>query len=66
MLSLTGNQLSGEIPANIPQLTFLENNRFTKQDIKNFMVQEKNLGVKKVQDVLVKVLKEVHNGQVEV
>lgn len=39
MLSLTGNQLSGSIPANIPALTFLDNNRYTREDIRNFILQ---------------------------
>ncbi|MGA9211621.1 leucine-rich repeat domain-containing protein [Kaistella sp.] len=43
MLSLNGNQLSGEIPETIPALTFLENNRFTKQDIKTFLLKNKSL-----------------------
>ena len=43
MLSLNGNQLSGEIPETIPALTFIDNNRFTKQDIKNFLLKEKSL-----------------------
>ena len=43
MISLVGNQLSGEIPENIPALTFLENNRYTKTDIRNFMLKEKTL-----------------------
>ena len=43
MLSLNGNQLSGEIPENIPALTFIDNNRFTKQDIKNFLLKENTL-----------------------
>lgn len=41
MLSLTGNQLSGTIPDQIPALTFLDNNRFSKQDIKTFLLKEK-------------------------
>lgn len=41
MLSLTGNQLSGEIPDGIPSLTFLENNRYSLLDIRNYMVKEK-------------------------
>lgn len=40
MLSLTGNQLSGTIPDGIPALTFLENNRFSKQEIKDFVLKE--------------------------
>ena len=43
MLSLNGNQLSGEIPETIPALTFIDNNRFTKQDLKNFLIKEKSL-----------------------
>ena len=43
MLSLTGNQLSGDIPENIPALTFLDNNRYTKTDIKNFIVLDKKM-----------------------
>lgn len=43
MLSLTGNQLSGAIPDNLPAITFLENNRFTRQDIKNFIVKGNSL-----------------------
>lgn len=38
MISLIGNQLSGEIPEEIPQLTFLENNRYTTQQIRNFFL----------------------------
>lgn len=41
MISLTGNQLSGEIPDGIPSLTFLENNRYSLQDIRNYMLKEK-------------------------
>ena len=41
MISLTGNQLSGEIPDGIPALTFLENNRYSLQDIRNYMLKEK-------------------------
>lgn len=40
MISLTGNQLSGALPDVLPALTFLENNRFTKQDIKNYILME--------------------------
>lgn len=43
MLSLTGNQLSGEIPVNIPALTFLDNNRFTKQEIKDFLLKDNKM-----------------------
>lgn len=43
MLSLTGNQLFGEIPETVPALTFIDNNRFTKQDIKNFLLKEKSV-----------------------
>lgn len=43
MLSLNGNQLSGEIPENIPALTFIDNNRFTKQDLKAFLLKNKSL-----------------------
>lgn len=43
MLSLTGNQLLGEIPKTVPALTFIDNNRFTKQDIKNFLLKEKSV-----------------------
>lgn len=43
MLSLTGNKLSGEIPENILPLTFLENNRYSRQNIKNFILREKKL-----------------------
>ena len=43
MLSLNGNQLSGEIPETVPALTFIDNNRFTKQDLKNFLVKEKSM-----------------------
>lgn len=43
MLSLNGNQLSGDIPKNIPPLTFLDNNRFTKNNIKTFLLKEKAL-----------------------
>ena len=41
MLSLNGNQLSGEIPDSIPALTFIDNNRYTKQDIKTFLLRDK-------------------------
>lgn len=41
MISLTGNKLSGEIPDGIPSLTFLENNRYSLQDIRNYLVKEK-------------------------
>lgn len=37
MLSLTGNQLSGAIPTKIPELTFIDDNRFSLSDIKNFL-----------------------------
>jgi Leucine-rich repeat (LRR) protein len=40
MLSLKGNQLSGEIPAVLPPVTFLDNNRFTKAAIRNFLAQK--------------------------
>lgn len=40
MISLTGNQLSGALPEVLPALTFLENNRFTKQDIRNYILME--------------------------
>ena len=43
MLSLNGNQLSGEIPEDLPALTFIENNRFTKKDIKTFLLKNKSL-----------------------
>lgn len=43
MLSLNGNQLSGEIPETVPALTFIDNNRFSKQDLKNFLVTEKSM-----------------------
>ncbi|WP_156831968.1 leucine-rich repeat domain-containing protein [Kaistella palustris] len=41
MLSLTGNQLSGALPDALPALTFLENNRFTKQEIRNYILKGK-------------------------
>lgn len=37
MLSLTGNQLSGAIPTTIPALTFVDNNKYSLEDIKNFL-----------------------------
>ncbi|WP_417430928.1 T9SS type A sorting domain-containing protein [Halpernia sp.] len=37
MLSLTGNKLSGAIPSTIPALTFIDNNKFSLADIKNFL-----------------------------
>lgn len=40
MLSLTGNQLTGEIPETIPALTFIDNNLFTKQELKSFLLKE--------------------------
>lgn len=40
MISLTGNQLTGELPDNLSALTFLENNRFTKQQIKNYILND--------------------------
>lgn len=43
MLSLNGNNLSGEIPETIPALTFIDNNRYSKQDIKNFLLKDKSL-----------------------
>lgn len=43
MLSLNGNKLTGEIPETLPNLTFLDNNRFTKQNIKNFLLQKKTM-----------------------
>ncbi|KEY18632.1 leucine-rich repeat domain-containing protein [Kaistella antarctica] len=43
MLSLNGNELFGEIPETIPALTFIDNNRFTKLDIKNFLLKDKSL-----------------------
>ncbi len=43
MLSLNGNNLTGEIPETVPNLTFLDNNRFTKQNIKNFLLQKKTM-----------------------
>lgn len=43
MLSLTNNKISGEIPDQIPALTFLDNNRFTKQQIRNFILKNKQL-----------------------
>ena len=43
MISLIGNQLSGEIPETIPALTFLDNNRFSRQDIKNFILKNKTM-----------------------
>ena len=39
MISLNGNQLSGEIPETIPALTFIDNNRYTKQDLKTFLLK---------------------------
>ncbi len=41
MLSLTGNQLSGTIPQNIPVLTFLDNNRYTKAEIRSFLLRNR-------------------------
>lgn len=38
MLSLAANQLTGEIPLKLPALTFLENNRFTKQNLRNYIL----------------------------
>ncbi|MDQ0477001.1 T9SS type A sorting domain-containing protein [Chryseobacterium sp. MDT2-18] len=43
MLSLNNNQLSGEIPETIPALTFIDNNQFTKQDIRTFLLKNKSL-----------------------
>ncbi|QOW10767.1 T9SS type A sorting domain-containing protein [Kaistella flava (ex Peng et al. 2021)] len=43
MLSLNGNQLYGEIPETIPAITFIDNNRFTKQDLKTFLLKNKSL-----------------------
>lgn len=40
MLSLTNNYISGEVPTNIPALTFLDNNRFTKQQIRDFLIKD--------------------------
>lgn len=37
MVVLTGNQLSGNIPANIPPITLLENNRYSQGEIKSFL-----------------------------
>lgn len=37
MLSLTGNNLSGIIPSQLPALTFIDNNRYTLADLKNFL-----------------------------
>ena len=39
MLSLTNNKITGEIPDLIPALTFLDNNRFTTQQIRNFILK---------------------------
>lgn len=43
MLSLTNNKITGEIPDLIPALTFLDNNRFTTQQIRNFILKNKKL-----------------------
>lgn len=40
LLSLIGNNLSGNIPSKIPALTFIDDNRFTLADIKNFLDQK--------------------------
>ncbi len=40
MLSLVSNNFSGNIPENLPALTFLDNNRFTQNQIQNFLQLE--------------------------
>lgn len=42
MLSLNGNKLSGEIPETIPALTFIDNNLYSKEDIKTFLLKAKS------------------------
>lgn len=43
MFSLVGNQMTGTIPDLIPALTFIDNNRYTKSEIRNFLLKNKEM-----------------------
>lgn len=43
MLNLTSNQLTGDIPVNIPEITYLGNNRFNENQIQDFLTNRKEI-----------------------